>query len=176
MKTLTTLVMAMTAFALCANVAPKEAEFKVNLAGVAVCGMNESVRYAKPLPPETRITVTPGKIAVFFVEYDFPADRKTRLFLTPNMNTTMDIPFGYSGSGAYSGKGRVQPVLFLPETHYGEPLLLKSVRLEGEVVSQKGEPRNPPFFIQDIPVEVLFAKEAEPDPARIIPLPLAPKP
>lgn len=147
---------------------PKQDTFKVNLAGVAVCGMNESVRYTKPLPPETQITVPPGKIAVFFVEYDFPTDQKSRLFLTPN--TTLNIPFGYSGSGAYSGKGRVQPVLFLPETHYGEPFLLKSVRFEGEIVAQKGEPRNQPFFIKDIPVEVLFAKETEPDTARVIPL------
>lgn len=157
---------------------PEPADVKVALAGVAVCGMNEHNRSARPLPTETRLTVQPGQVALFFLEYSIPPGFKSRIFLTPNGRDPAggELPFGYSGSAAYAGSGRLMPVLFLMEEGYGEPVLLKSVRLEGELVPPKGAPRNPPFFLRDIPVEILFTKDPDPDPARVVPLKALPPP
>lgn len=175
MKHLILFMTCLAALTACALPGPEA--FKVNLAGVAAIGMNESPRSAKPQLPDRRLVVAPGQVALFLLEYSFPPEFKSRIYLTANGRLRgAEVPFGYSGSAAHSGNGKLMPVLFLPPESCTEPLLLKSVRLEGEIVSQKGAPRNKPFFLRDIPVEVLFTPEAEPDPARIVTLEPSPAP
>lgn len=157
---------------------PKQEDFSVSLAGVAAIGMNESPRFAKPQLPGERLTVSPGQAALFFIEYTLPPGIKSRLFLTANgrLPDGSDLPFGYSASAVHSGTGRLIPVLFLPPEGYDTPLLLQSVRIEGELIAEAGAPRNKPFFLRDIPVKILFTKESEPDAGTILPLKPAPAP
>ena len=143
--------------------APKAENFNVRLTGVAVAKAEGDDEAVTPLPPETRIVVTPGNLAIFFLEYDVPADLKTLLFLGANYPKadTSENPFGSSGSATYSGKGKLQRILILMPESYGKPLLLKSVRITGEIEAAKGAPRNDSFFICDAAVNVLFAKEKD---------------
>lgn len=161
---------------------PKHEDFKVQLMGVAVARTDASLTRVASLPPETRLTVQPGELAMFFIQYDFPTECKSRLFLTANVKMAVteanpyENPFVSSGSAAYSGQGGVKNVLFLMPEHYGEPSLLTSIRIEGEILPSAGEERNQPFFICDLPVEILFSKEASPAPETIVSLPTAPTP
>lgn len=157
---------------------PNHKDFNVQLVGVATAGVNEGIGYVQPLSPKTKLTVTPGNLAVFFLQYDFPTECRSRLFLTANVkvDNPYENPFVSSGSAAYSGKGGVKNVLFLMPEQYGEPSLLTSIRIEGEILPSAGAERNQPFFICDLPVEILFSKEASPAPETIVSLPTAPTP
>lgn len=143
-------------------------DFKVKLVGVSIECANVDVFSAKPIPPDKRIVVIPGNLAVFHLEYDFPKDVKSRLFLGPNSNESElgGDPFGTSASGLLSGKGSVAKVIILGaggNEPYEQELLLKSVRISGEIESQEGVPRNGSFFICDAPVNVLFANKGDAD-------------
>lgn len=165
-------------FALTAAALPDPAAFSVKLAGVAAIGMNESPRFAKPQLPDLRLHVSPGQVALFLIEYTLPPGIQSRLFLTANgrLPDGTELPFGYSGSTPHSGTGRLIPVLFLPPEAGDKAFLLQSVRIEGEILAEKNAPRNKPFFLCDIPVEVLFSKEPAPEAASVIPLEPQPAP
>ena len=143
------------------------ADFKVRLAEVGVMSASDDdVEKPKMLPTNARIVVPPGKLAVFHLTYDFPVDVKSRLFLEPNFKESEldEDPFGTSGSGLLSGKGSITKIIILGAggaEPYKQALLLKSVRISGEIESAKGAPRNNSFFICDIPVNVLFANKEE---------------
>ena len=145
---------------------PKPEDFKVRLTAVAVADAEKEELKTKKFPPETHIVVTPGNIAVFDLEYDFPTNVKSRLFLGPNFEKSQldENPFGTSGSGLYSGKGKTSRVILLGaggNEPYDQSLLLRSVRVEGEIEAEKGARRNNSFFICDAPVNVLFANKGE---------------
>lgn len=159
---------ALAAIAVAAQAAPRQEDFKVKLTGVAVVadGDDEGWNAMKPLPPETRVVVPPGKLAVFFLEYDFPTNVESRLFLGPNFDESAlgENPFGTSGSGLVSGKGKATRVVILGAggaEPYKQPLLLKSVRVNGEIEAAEDAPRNNSFFICDAPVNVLFANDGK---------------
>ena len=143
------------------------ADFKVRLAEVGVMSASDDdAEKPKMLPPDARIVVPPGKLAVFHLKYDFPGDVKSRLFLGPNFKESEldEDPFGTSGSGLLSGKGSITKIIILGAggaEPYKQALLLKSVRISGEIESAKGAPRNNSFFICDVPVNVLFADKEE---------------
>ena len=146
----------------------KASDFKVKLVGVSIERADADDFSAKSLPPDKRIVVTPGNLAVFRLEYDFPAGVKSRLFLGPNFDESKlgGDPFGTSASGLLSGKGSVDKVIILGaggSEPYEQELLLKSVRISGEIESKKGAPRNGSFFICDAPVNVLFANKGDAD-------------
>ncbi|MBR4172676.1 MAG: thioredoxin family protein [Kiritimatiellae bacterium] len=145
--------------------AHRASDFKVKLIGVAAASAEKDDEKVTPLSPETRIVVPPGKLAMFFLEYDFPEDVKSHLFLGANFDKsdTSENPFGSSGSGLYSGKGRLQRILIIMPEDYGQPIRLQSVRISGEIQADEDAPRNNSFFICDFPVEVLFAKETDKD-------------
>ena len=163
MRKLLLVLTVLCAVSLITQAAPKAEDFNVRLTGVAVAKAEGDDETVTPLPPETRIVVTPGNLAIFFLEYDVPADLKTLLFLGANYPKadTSENPFGSSGSATYSGKGKLQRILILMPESYGKPLLLKSVRITGEIEAAKGAPRNDSFFICDAAVNVLFAKEKD---------------
>lgn len=107
-------------------------------------------------------------MAVFRLEYDFQEGVKSRLFLEPNFDESKlgGDPFGTSASGLLSGKGSVDKVIILGaggSEPYEQELLLKSVRISGEIESKKGARRNGSFFICDAPVNVLFANKGDAD-------------
>lgn len=166
------------AAALLAAALPKHEDFNVTLAGVAAIGMNDSPRFAKPQLPGERLIVAPGQVALFLIEYTLPPDVKSRLFLTANgrLPDGTELPFGYSASAAYSGTGRMLPVLFLPPESCEKPVLLTSVRVEGELIAEAKAPRNKPFFLCDLPVNILFSQDPSPDPATLLSLQPAPAP
>ena len=143
------------------------ADFKVRLAEVGVMSAgDDDAEKPKMLQPDARIVVPPGKLAVFHLRYDFPGDVKSRLFLGPNFKESEldEDPFGTSGSGLLSGKGSITKIIILGAggaEPYKQALLLKSVRISGEIESAKGAPRNNSFFICDVPVNVLFADQKE---------------
>ena len=145
------------------------ADFKVRLTGVGVMSaVDDDAETPKPLPPETRIVVPPGKLAVFFLAYEFPKDVKSMLFLGANFKESCldEDPFGTSASRLLSGKGSATKIIILGAggaEPYEQALLLKSVRITGEIESAKGAPRNNSFFICDAPVNVLFANKGEED-------------
>ena len=147
------------------DAAHKVSDFQVKLTGVAVASAELDDEKVTPLPPETHIVVSPGKLAMFFLEYDFPPDVKSHLFLGANFPKadTNENPFGSSGSRLYSGKGKLQRVLIIMPDDYGKPILLQSVRVSGEIEAGEDAPRNNSFFIRDFPVHVLFAKEKDKD-------------
>ncbi len=143
------------------------ADFKVKLHEVGVMSASDDdAEKPKILPTNARIVVPPGKLAVFHLTYDFPVDVKARLFLEPNFKESEldEDPFGTSGSGLLSGKGSITKIIVLGaggNEPYDQSLLLRSVRVEGEIEAEKGAPRNNSFFICDIPVNVLFANKEE---------------
>ena len=146
----------------------KASDFKVKLVGVSIERADADDFSAKSLPPDKRIVVLPGNLAVFRLEYDFPEGVKSRLFLGPNFNVSVlgGDPFGTSASGLLSGKGSVARVVILGaggSEPYEQELLLKSVRISGEIESKKGARRNGSFFICDAPVNVLFANKGDAD-------------
>ena len=146
----------------------KASDFKVKLVGVSIERADADDFSAKSLPPDKRIVVTPGNLAVFRLEYDFPEGVKSRLFLGPNFDESKlgGDPFGTSASGLLSGKGSVARVVILGaggSEPYEQELLLKSVRISGEIESKKGARRNGSFFICDAPVNVLFANKGDAD-------------
>ena len=149
---------------------PKFEDFKVKLTGVAIMPTDdeEDEGKAKVLPPQTRIVVTPGNLAVFFLEYSFPPNVKSRMYLGPNFDEGVlgEDPFGTSASGFITGKGKITKVVLLGaggDEPYEKDLLLKSVRIRGELEAEEGAPRNNSFFICDMPVNVLFANKADSD-------------
>ena len=147
---------------------PKAEDFKVRLTAVAVADAGKDELKTKRFPPETRIVVTPGNLAVFNLEYDFPTNVKARLFLEPNFKVSQlgEDPFGTSGSGLLSGKGSITKIIILGAggaEPYEKDLLLKSVRISGELEAEEGAPRNNTFFICDASVNVLFANKADSD-------------
>ena len=161
-----TLLIAVTAASVAfANVKYSPADFKVKLDGVGVMSDGDAAN-PKPLPPETRIVVPPGKLAVFFLSYEFPKDVQSRLYLGANFKESIlgEDPFGTSASGFLSGKGTTTKIILLGaggHEPYAQPLLLKSVRITGELEAGKDAPRNNSFFICDVPVNVLFANSEE---------------
>ena len=97
---------------------PKVEDFKVKLTGVAVMPTDDDEddeRKAKVLPPQTRIVVTPGNLAVFYLEYNFPTNVQSRMYLGPNFDEGVlgEDPFGTSASGLVSGKGKITKVVLL---------------------------------------------------------------
>lgn len=149
-----------------ASAGPKPEDFKVRLTAVAVADAEKEELKTEKFPPETHIAVTPGNIAVFDLEYDFPTNVKSRLFLAPNFEKSQldENPFGTSGSGLHSGKGKTSRVILLGaggNEPYDQSLLLRSVRVEGEIEAEKGARRSNSFFICDVPVNVLFANKGE---------------
>ena len=149
-----------------AQAMPKPEDFKVRLTAVAVADADTEELKTEPLPPETRIVVTPGNIAVFYLEYDFPANVKSKLFLGPNFRKSQlaESPFGVSASPGLSGKGKTTRVVLLgagESEPYEEQYLLQSVRVEGEIEAGKNARRNRSFFICDAPVNVLFANKGD---------------
>ena len=170
MKTITTALSTCALFAssLAGYAGLKASDFKVKLVGVSIESADVDEFSAKPLPPDKRIVVMPGNLAVFHVEYDFPEGVKSRLFLGPNFDESKlgGDPFGTSASGLLSGKGSVAKVVILGaggSEPYEQELLLKSVRISGEIESKEGAPRNGSFFICDAPVNVLFANKGDAD-------------
>jgi len=163
---------------------PKVEDFKVKLTGVAVMPADDDADVKeKVLPPQTRIVVQPGNLAVFYLEYSFPTNVKSRMFLAPNFDEGVlgENPFGTSASGLVSGSGKTTKIVLLGaggNEPYEKDLLLKSVRISGELESEEGAPRNNSFFICDAPVDVLFANKADSDgkDAVVLPPRSAPKP
>ena len=154
------------AYAAFANADYGPGDFKAKLAGVGVMSDDGGAEEPKPLPPATRIIVPPGNLAVFFLAYDFPEDVKSRLYLHPNFSESIldEDPFGTGGSGLFSGKGTISRVIILGAgggEPYDAPLLVKSVRITGEIEAAEDAPRNKSFFICDAPVDVLFANSEE---------------
>ena len=142
-------------------------DFKVELREVGVMpAADNDGEQPEMFPAGSRIVVPPGKLAVFHLKYDFPADVKSMLFLEPNFKESGldENPFGTSGSRLLSGRGSVTRIVILGAggaEPYKQALLLKSVRISGEIESAEGAPRNGSFFICDIPVNVLFADRDE---------------
>ena len=157
-------------------------DFTVKVTGVAVMPSDDDDEAkAKVLPPQTRIVVLPGNLAVFYLEYSFPTNLKSRMYLSPNFDDGVldEDPFGTSGSGLLSGKGKITKIVLLGaggNEPYEKDLLLKSVRISGELEAEKGAPRNNTFFICDAPVDVLFANNAKSDGKGAVVLPPKPAP
>ena len=169
MKRMMTVVAALFAAVCAVNAALSAADFKVTLTGVGVADESWNGETVASVPPETRVVIPPGKLALFFLDYEIPKDVKARLYLDPNC---ANDPFGTSASGVYTGKGKSSKVIILMPDEYGKPLLLKSVRIKGEIVAAEDASRNDTFFIRDAAVNVLFAKEGEKaDPTVLEPLP-----
>ena len=171
---------AVTMAALNASALTKD-DFKVKLAGVAVAPAEDDDFEATPRPPETRIVVQPGNLALFYLEYDFPTNVQSRLYLGPSFKDGIleEDPFGTSASGLVSGKGHSLKVVILGaggSDPYEKDLLLKSVRINGEIEAEEGAPRNNSFFICDFPVNVLFANESGSDGKGAVVLEPAPAP
>lgn len=161
---------------------PKFEDFKVKLTGVAVMPADDDCEAkAKVLPPQTRLVVTPGNLAVFYLEYGFPPNVRSRMYLNPNFDEGVlgEDPFGTSASGLLSGKGKITKIVLLGaggNEPYEKDLLLKSVRITGELESDEGAPRNNSFFICNAPVNVLFANKADSDGKGAVVLPPKPSP
>ncbi len=162
--------------------APKVEDFKVRLTGVSVMSANDDDAVSpKVLPPQTRIVVPPGNLAAFYLEYNFPTDLKSRIYLGANFDESVlgEDPFGTSASGLISGKGKTTKIVILGaggNEPYKKDLLLKSVRISGELEAKEGAPRNNSFFICDAPVNVLFANKADSDGKNAVVLPPKPAP
>ena len=144
----------------------KASGVKLKVTGVAVVDDTyEGKSGAKFLPPETRVVVPSEKqLALFRVEYDVPTNMNVRIFLEQNGDPKgFSCNFGTSGSGLYSGIGVVPRILHLDAKDYlgsGDiydgGVLVKSVRL-----SCYGEDDECGFYVCDVPVNVLFAKDGE---------------
>ena len=159
-------------------------DFKVELNSVAVASAYEAINgKTEILPPRSRIVVPPGCLAEFHLKYSFPANVKSRLYLSPNFEDGVlrEDPFGTSASDFYAGEGKTTKIVILGaggNEPYEKDLLLKSVRIFGELEAVKGAPRNNSFFICDIPVDVLFANNADSngEGAKVLPPKSAPAP
>ncbi len=153
-------------------------DFKINLAGIAVSRMDDSLRYARPESPDSALVVPQGQLAAFFIEYDFPTDVKSCIYMTANHDNTdakVDT-FGFSASKTYSGQGRIMDVVFIMNPLGDKPLRLTSVRFEGEIAGTGGSPRNRTFFICDKKVDIVFSQAKEFDRSSIVTLKPAPVP
>ncbi len=161
-----------------ANSAHVKEDFKINLAGIAVSRMDDSLRFARPEAPDSALVVPQGQLAAFFIEYDFPTDVKSRIFMTANHDETdVDVEtFGFSASKTYSGQGRIIDVVFIMNPCGDKPLRLTSVRFEGEIAGTSGSPRNKTFFICDKKVDIVFSQAKEFDRPSIVTLKPAPVP
>ena len=144
----------------------KASGVKLKVTGVAVVDDTyEGKSGAKFLPPETRVVVPSEKqLALFRVEYDVPTNMNVRIFLEQNGDPKgFSCNFGTSGSALYSGAGVGARILHLDGKNYREDgdlydngVLVKSVRL-----SCYGEDDECGFYVCDVPVNVLFAKDGE---------------
>ncbi len=163
---------------------PKFEDFKVKLTGVAVVSANaEDDKGVTPLPPQTRVVVTPGNEALFYLEYSFPTNVTPLMFLLANFDDdVLDSlsPFGIYASGVVSGVGKSKMRLgmegALVNKPYEEEMLLKSVRIKCMLLPEKGAPSNKAFVICDAPVNVLFANKADSDGKGAVVLPPVPTP
>ena len=91
-----------------------------------------------------------------FPRVQFSAECQSRVYLAPNLDNGVfdEDPFGTSASGLISGKGEITKVVLLGaggDEPYEKDLLLKSVRISGELESEENAPRNNSFFICDAP-------------------------
>ena len=160
----------------------KASDFKVKVTGVSVMPADDEAEAVENiLPPQTRIVVQPGNLAVFYLEYSFPTNVESRMYLAPNFDEGVlgEDPFGTSASGLLAGKGKTTKIVILGaggDEPYEKDLLLKSVRISGELESEEGAPRNNSFFICDAPVDVLFANKADSDGTGAAVLPPKPSP
>ena len=159
----------------------KASDFKVKLVGVSVERADADDFSTKSLPPDKRIVVPPGNLAVFYLEYNFPTNLHARMYLGPNFDESVlgENPFGTSASGLISGKGKATKIVLLGaggNDPYEKDLLLKSVRISGELEAKEGAPRNNSFFICDVPVNILFANKADSDGKNAVVLPPKPAP
>ena len=163
---------------------PKFEDFKVKLTGVAVVSANaEDDKGVTPLPPQTRVVVTPGNEALFYLEYSFPTNVTPLMFLLANFaDDVLDSlsPFGIYTSGVVSGVGKSKMRLGMEDAlvnkPYEEEMLLKSVRIKCMLLPEKGAPSNKVFVICDAPVNVLFANKADSDGKGAVVLPPVPTP
>ena len=169
MKKLLVVCMAVSAAAAFADT-PKFEDFKVSLTGVAVMPANaDDVKGAKVLPPQTRIVVTPGNVAWFYLEYSFPTNVESKIQLAPNYGEAFrdGLPCCFSVPHFVSGTGTSMRCMFVRGARrnkpYKEAVLLKSVRISGELEAVSGAPRNNEFVICDETVNVLFANETDSD-------------
>ena len=124
----------------------------------------KSMEEVKFSSPAERVVVPPGSLAVFKIDYAFTGPRKSYLFLGTNFKTgegaaLKEDPFGTSASGLYHGKGTATKIVILMPEQYEKPLLLKSVKITGEMETKEDEDRNDSFFICKADVNVLYAKE-----------------
>ena len=83
---------------------PKVEDFKVRLTGVAVMPADDDAG-VKPrvLPPQSRIVVQPGNLAVFYLDYSFPTNLQSRMYLGPNFDESV---LGVRGSDPIGGTPR----------------------------------------------------------------------
>ena len=143
----------------------KASDYKATLVSVGVAPENfTSLDEVKFSSPSERVVVPPGCLAVFKIDYAFTGPRKSYLFLGTNFKTgdgaaLEEDPFGTSASGLYHGKGTTTKIVILMPEQYEKPLLLKSVKITGEMEAKEDEDRNESFFIGKADVNVLYAKE-----------------
>ena len=163
---------------------PKFKDFKVKLTGVAVVpdGASDDTG-ANVLPPQTRVVVTPGNKALFYLEYSFPTNVTSLMFLLANFDDdVLDSlsPFAIYASGIVSGVGKSKMGLGMVDSlinkPYEEDMLLKSVRIKCMLLPEKGAPHNKVFVICDAPVNVLFSNKADSDGKGAVVLPPMPTP
>lgn len=139
--------------------------YKATLVAVGVAPEDfNSLEGIKFVPPSERVVVPPGSLAVFKIDYEFTGPRKSYLFLGTNFKTgkgaaLKEDPFGTSASGLYHGKSTATKIVILMPDQYEKPLLLKSVKITGEMEAKEDEDRNDSFFIANADVNVLYAKE-----------------
>ena len=83
---------------------PKFEDFKVKLTGVAVVSANaEADKGVTPLPPQTRVVVTPGNEALFYLEYSFPTNFTPLMFLLANFDDKVgETGFRKGGAKPYA--------------------------------------------------------------------------
>ena len=149
---------------------PKFEDFKVKLTGVAVLSDDaDDDKGVKALPPQTRIVVTPGNSALFYLEYSFPTNVESKIQLAPNYGEDFrdGLPGCFSIPQFVSGTGTLTRCVFVRGARRNKPfkktVLLKSVRISGELEAVSGAPRNNEFVICDETVDVLFANKADSD-------------
>ena len=103
-------------------------------------------RKTEVLPPETRIVVTPGNMALFYLDYDLPESCRTYLLFEPNFDEDVlgTNPFSTCPSKPLVGKGSGERYFLLGDRQYGDngqlvrdgkyekDLLVKSAKDEDE--------------------------------------------
>lgn len=177
-KIITLLVVTAAAAAMAAEKL-NASDYTARLVSVGVAPMTykslEEVKFSSPME---RVVVPPGSLAVFKIDYEFTGPRKSHLFLGANFKSgesgsLKEDPFGTSGSGFYHGKGSITKIMILMPEQYEKPLLLKSVKITGEMEAKEDEDRNESFFICNADVNVLYAgKNIESDSEAIVLEPL----